>query len=826
MHCTKTSVLLIALLLPLLTLAQRKNATVTGKVLDDNETPLAGVSVVILGKTTGVLTNDSGRFSLQVPADRAFALVFTFTGYQTEQRNLFLNPNEEERIVVRMNKGIKELQEVTIRDDRIRSEASAVRINPKNALLLPAATGGIEALIKIFVGSNNELTSQYSVRGGNYDENLIYVNDFEVFRPYLVRQGQQEGLSFINPEMVRNVTFYNGGFQSRYGDKMSSVLDIQYKRPRKSGGSAYVSLLEQGLHLEGASKNNKVTYIIGARNRNNQNLLSSQEIKGNYVPSSNDLQGYITWQPGSKWLFEGMTNLSRTQFRLRPEFSSQTSSVFSPFFTANLGLDVFFAGGELDRYSTGMVGLASTYQPRKDLQLKWMVSRFSNREQESFDIQGAYLFGERDFDRSRSSFGLIVNPLGAGVFQYFARNRLHIEIYNATHKGSLDKGKHFFQWGHSIERQQISDRLNEWELQDSAGYTLPFNPNRLELTKVLKSTANLNFFRSQGYAQDNIILNDSLNMTLQIGVRYNYNTLNNELLLQPRVQFAMQPRWKRDVVLRAAAGAYHQPPFYRELRRYDGTVNEAVRAQKSWQVVGGFDYNFKGWGGRAFKLQTEAYYKYMYDVVPYDIDNVRIRYFGTNNAKAYATGIEARLFGELVKDAESWISVGLMRTRENLNDDQWFNYQLDSLNRPIDSSLVQGGWIRRPTDRLITVGMFIQDYLATNKNFKFHMSVLYGSNLPYNIPNSVKYRNALIIDPYIRVDFGFSALLLDAEKQRRSRSPFRDFQNIWASFEIFNVIDRPNTISYQLIKDFSNTIYTIPNRLTPRLINFKIVARW
>lgn len=826
MHCTKTSVLLLALLLPLLTLAQRKNATVSGKVLDDNETPLAGVSVVILGKTTGVLTNDSGRFSLQVPADRAFALVFTFTGFQTEQRNLFLNPNEEERIVVRLNKGIKELQEVTIRDDRIRSEASAVRINPKNALLLPSATGGIEALIKIFVGSNNELTSQYSVRGGNYDENLIYVNDFEVFRPYLVRQGQQEGLSFINPEMVRNVTFYNGGFQSRYGDKMSSVLDIQYKRPRKSGGSVYVSLLEQGLHLEGASKNNKVTYIIGARNRNNQNLLSSQEIKGNYVPSSNDLQGYITWQPGNKWLFEGMTNLSRTQFRLRPEFSSQTSSVFSPFFTANLGLDVFFAGGELDRYSTGMVGLASTYQPRKDLQLKWMVSRFSNREQESFDIQGAYLFGERDFDRSRSSFGLIVNPLGAGVFQYFARNRLNIEIFNATHKGSLDKGKHFFQWGHSIERQQINDRLNEWELQDSAGYTLPFNPNRLELTKVLKSTANLNFFRSQGYFQDNIVLNDSLNMTLQIGVRYNYNTLNNELLLQPRVQFAMQPRWKRDVVLRVAAGAYHQPPFYRELRRYNGTVNEAVRAQKSWQLVGGFDYNFKGWGGRPFKLQTEAYFKHMYDVVPYDIDNVRIRYFGENNARAYATGIEARLFGELVKDAESWISVGLMRTRENLNNDQWFNYTLDSLNRPIDSTLVQGGWLRRPTDRLITVGMFIQDYLATNKNFKFHMSVLYGSNLPYNIPNSVKYRNALIIDPYIRVDFGFSALLLDAAKQSRSRSPFRDFQNIWASFEIFNVIDRPNTISYQLIKDFSNTIYTIPNRLTPRLINFKIVARW
>ncbi|HMO34317.1 MAG TPA: TonB-dependent receptor [Lacibacter sp.] len=822
----------ITLLIPLLLFclvagAQKKSATVTGRVLDENENPLGQVSVVILGRTTGVLTNDSGKFVLQVPAEKAFALVFSYTGYQTEQRNFYLNENEDERVVVRLERGVTQLQEVTVRDDRIRTEVSAIRINPKNALLLPSATGGIEALIKIFVGSNNELTSQYSVRGGNYDENLIYVNDFEVFRPYLVRQGQQEGLSFINPEMVRNVTFYNGGFQSKFGDKMSSVLDIQYKRPKGFGGSAYVSLLEQGLHLEGSSRNDKITYIIGVRNRNNQNLLSSQQVKGNYVPSSNDLQGYLTWQAGRKWLLEAMTNVSQTQFRLTPEFSNQTSSVFSPFFTANLGLDVFFAGGEVDRYQTNMVGLASTYQPRKDLKLKWMFSRFSNQEQESFDIQGAYLFGERDFDRSRATFGLIVNPLGAGVFQNFARNRLNIELYSATHKGSLEKGKHVWQWGHTIERQHINDRLNEWELQDSAGYSIPFNPNVLELNKVIKSSANLNFFRSQGYVQDNILLNDSLNMTLQVGLRYNYNTLNNELLVQPRIQFAVQPRWKRDVVLRAAAGAYHQPPFYRELRRYDGTVNEAVRAQKSWQVVGGFDYNFQGWGGRPFKLQTEAYFKYMYDVVPYDIDNVRIRYFGTNNARAYATGVEARLFGELVKDAESWISVGLMRTRENLDNDQWFNYQLDSLNRPVDSTLVQGGWLRRPTDRLLTIGMFIQDYLATNKNFKFHMNLLYGTNLPYNIPNSVKYRNALIIDPYIRVDFGFSALLLDSEKgKRRSHSPFRDFQNIWASLEIFNVIDRPNTISYQLIKDFSNTIYTIPNRLTPRLINFKIVARW
>jgi hypothetical protein len=831
MKATKTIYLLTALLLiASVSFSQKKTtATVTGQVLDENENPLPKVSVVILGRTSGVTTNDSGYFSIKVPADKPFALEFTYNGYRTGQRNFFLVADENERIIVRMERGVgKQLQEVVVKDDRIRAESGAVRINPKNTLVLPSTVGGIEGLIKVFVGSNNELTSQYSVRGGNYDENLIYVNDFEVFRPYLVRQGQQEGLSFINAEMVRNVTFYNGGFQSRFGDKMSSVLDIQYKRPKGFGGSAYVSLLEQGVHLEGSSKDDKVTYIVGARNRSNQNLLSSQQVQGNYVPSSNDVQAYITWQPKTKWLFELMGNLSKTQFKLQPEFSQQTSSVFSPFFTANLGLDVYFAGGEIDAYRTNMIGIATTIQPRKELKLKWMLSYFNNREEENFDIQGAYLFGERDFDRSRASFGLITNPLGAGVFQNFARNQLNIELASATHKGSLEKGKHFYQWGHTVERQSINDKLNEWEMQDSAGYTLPFNPNQLEFSRVVKSTASLNFFRLHGYVQDNIVLNDSLNMTLQLGVRYNFNTLNNEVLIQPRVQFAVKPQWKKDIVFRAAAGAYHQPPFYRELRNYNGVVNKDVKAQKSVQVVAGIDYNFKGWGNRPFKLQVEAYYKNMWDVVPYDVDNVRIRYLGGNIAKAYATGIEARLFGELVKDAESWLSIGIMRTRENLSNDQWYNYKIDtSTNQPIDSNLVQGGWLRRPTDRLLTLGLFYQDYLATNKNFKFSMNLLYGSNLPYNIPNSSKYRNALVIDPYIRVDFGFSALLLDAEKaKRRSHNPFRNFQNIWASLEIFNVIDRPNTISYLLIKDFSNTIFTVPNRLTPRLVNFKIVARW
>ncbi|MGI8634351.1 MAG: TonB-dependent receptor plug domain-containing protein, partial [Segetibacter sp.] len=660
-----------------------------------------------------------------------------------------------------------------------------------------------------------------------YDENLIYVNDFEVFRPYLVRSGQQEGLSFINPEMTENVKFYNGGFQAKYGDKMSSVLDITYKRPIKFVGSAYIGLLEQGLHLEGTSKNNTVTYLVGFRNRSNRNLVSSQETKGNYIPSSSDVQGLVTYQPNNKWLFEVLANISKSKFALFPEESKLSSAVFSPFFTQNIAVDIAFEGQEKDAYQTNMVGISSTWQPRKNWKLKGMLSRFENDEAENIDITGAYLFGERSFDKSKPTYGLIVNPLGAGVYQNFSRNQLNIQVYNASLKGSIDQGKHFIQFGNSIERQKIDDKLNEWEYNDSAGYSLPYTPNLLQLNKVLKNKGNLTIDRFSGFVQDNIQLRDSSAITLQLGLRYNFNTLNNELLLSPRAGISFKPKnWQKDIVFRGSAGIYDQPPFYRELRRYDGTINKRLKAQKSWQVSGGFDYNLKLLQ-RPGRITTELYYKGMSDVVPYDIDNVRLRYFGENMAKAYAAGAEVRLFGELVKDAESWISLGFMRTREDLNNDHYYNYKFNDQNKPIDSTLVNVGYLRRPTDRMITFGMFFQDYLSTNRNFKVYLNTLYGSNLPYNIPGSVKYRNALVVDPYIRVDLGFSALLLDNDKSnRRSHSPFKSFDNISASFEIFNLIDRPNTISYLLIKDFANNVFTLPNRLTPRLLNLKLIAKW
>jgi len=818
---------ILALLLSFSLQAQKKQAFVSGKVVDENENPLSNVSVMILGRQSGITTSDSGTFRLSVPADRAFAIVFSFTGYKTEQRNFLLAENEEERIVLRLERGTGSLDPVVVTDQRQRQEASLIQLNPKNAINIPSPTGGIESLIKVFVGTNNELTSQYSVRGGNYDENLIYVNDFEVFRPYLVRSGQQEGLSFINPELARNVNFYSGGFQARYGDKMSSVLDIQYKKPRRFGGSAYVGLLEQGLHLEGTSRNERFTYLVGVRNRSNRNLLSSQETQGNYVPSSSDLQALLTYQLNSRNSIELLGNISQTKFNLSPEFSQLTSTVFSPYFSANLGLDIYFDGREEDRYFTNMLGLSLVQQLNKNLRLKWMVSRFENDERESIDITGAYLFGEREFDKSKPDFGLINNPLGAGLYQTFARNELNIEVWNLSHKGILDKGKHYIQWGQSIERQSIKDKLHEWEYQDSAGYNLPYNPDVFELNKLLNSKADLSITRLSGYVQDNIEFSESSGFTLQAGVRYNYNTLNKEFLISPRAGFSWRPaKWKRDVIFRGAVGIYNQPPFYRELRRYDGSINKDLKAQKSWQVVAGLDYNFRS-GNLPFRFTTEAYYKSMTDVVPYDIDNVRLRYFGENRARAYATGIEMRLFGELVKDAESWVSLGIMRTKEDLKGDTYYDYTLDENNVPTDSTLTEAGWLRRPSDRLFTFGLFLQDYLSTNRNFKVYVNFLYGSNLPYNIPNSVKYRNALIIEPYMRIDLGFSLLLLDSERSnRRSHHPFRNFENIWATFEVFNLIDRDNTISYLLIKDFSNTIFAMPNRLTPRLVNLKLVARF
>jgi hypothetical protein len=831
----RITIVIFFLLSALASFCQKKTATVSGKIIDENEDPVGAVTISILGKQNGIQSSDSGRFKIEVPAEKAFALIFSHTGYQEVQKKFYLSPGEQEQLTVRLIRNSKTLATVVISQEKERKETGLIKINPKSAITSPGATGGVEGVIKTLVGSNNELTSSYSVRGGNYDENLIYINDFEIYRPYLVNNGQQEGLSFINPALVKNIDFYTGGFPAKYGDKISSVLDIQYKKPVTFGGSVYISLLEQGLHLEGLSKNKKLSWLFGARSKTNRNLLSSQETKGNYIPSASDLQAYFTYQLSEKLQLEVLGILSRSQFTLIPESAQKSTSVVSPFYTTNIGLDIFFEGQEKDSYLSNLVGVSLVHNLNKKLKIKWMFSRYGDIENGNTDITGAYLFGERNFDKTTADFGKITNPLGAGIFQNYARNDLKIGVYTVSHKGSYKAGKHFLQWGISFDRSIIQDHLNEWEYQDSAGYSLPFNPNQLNLSSVLKSKANLTVNKYSGYVQDNIFLSKGADqVTLEGGVRFNYDALNKEFLVSPRAQLSFKPDWKQDIVFKAAAGVYDQPPFYREMRRPDGTINTNLKSQKSIQYVAGFDYNLTA-GTKPVRLTTEIYYKSLTDVDPYDINNLQVSYFGENNASAYATGIEARLFTELVKDAESWFSIGISQSKENIENDFYYVYKNKEgeiigaqTNDQVaaDSIKTNIGWIRRPSDRLLTMGLFLQDYLSTNKNFKVHLNLIYGSNMSFNIPNSMKYRNALIIEPYIRADIGFSALLLSEKSLRRSHSPFGGFDNIWASLEVFNLIDRANTISYQLIKDFANNTFSIPTRLTPRLINFKLLARF
>lgn len=815
--------------------SQNRVAFVSGKVVDENDDPLGGVTVSILGGRGEITASDSGTFRMRVPAGRAFALIFSHTGFVDLQKNFILNDGEEEYQVFKMFRSNKTLETVVVQDQRFRNEAGLIKINPKDAITAPSATGGVEGLIKILVGSNNELTSQYSVRGGNYDENLIYINGYEIFRPYLIRNGQQEGLSFINPELVKNINFYNGGFQAKYGDKISSVLEIQYRDPQEFRGSAYVSLLEQGFHLEGINRKKDFTWIVGVRTKTNRNLLSSQETKGNYIPSASDLQALLTWKLSNALQLEALGIVSISDFQLVPESAQKSTSVITPFFAMNLGLDIYFEGQEHDRYQSNLAGITLDHKVNKNLNLKWLFSRYDDNEKENYDILGAYLFGERSFDKTKPEFGQITNPLGAGVFQNYSRDELNIQIYNVSHKGSFNLGKNFLQWGAGWAHNLINDHINEWEMQDSAGYMLPYKPGTLQMKSRLKSNTVLQFEKYDGYLQDNIHLgNENHDISIQGGVRFNYNTLNREFIVSPRALVSYKPEWKRDIVFKGSAGVYDQPPFYRELKRPDGTINKNLKSQKSLQFVLGTDYNTR-FGERPLRITTEVYYKKLSDVVSYNIDNLRLVYSGENDARAYAAGVETRFYTDLVKDAESWLSINISRTMENLADDHYLLYtnssgeiiNSQSTDQVITDSIRKDiGWIRRPSDRLVTMGLFLQDYLSTNKNFKVHMNMIYGSNMTYSIPDNPRFRNQLILEPYFRVDIGFSALLLSAKSQRRFHSPFRSFENIWASLEIFNIIDRSNIISYQLIKDFNNNIFSIPNRLTPRLVNFKLLARF
>ena len=480
---------------------------------------------------------------------------------------------------------------------------------------------------------------------------------------------------------------------------------------------------------------------------------------------------------------------------------------------------MFYDGQEIDQFDSRFGGISTTYKPNKKLRLKLMASGFQTNEKETYDILGEYLLGELETDLGKENFGQLKTYLGTGVIHTYARNYLQVNVGDVGHRGSYDAGKHFIQWGLGGSITSITDKLNEWERRDSAGFTQPFDPNQLDLTRVYTSSANFNYIRYTAYLQDNFRFNDSLDLTGSVGVRFNYSTLNGELLISPRANLAYKPKWENDIIFKIAGGLYQQPPFYREMRDLDGNVNQALKAQKSFHILLGSDYNFQGWG-RPFKLTTEVYYKGLWDVVPYEYDNVRIRYFGKNNAIGRIYGGEVRIYGDIVKDATSWISIGIMKAEEDITDDV-ITYK--GVNG-VDSASIAPGYVPRPADQRFMLGMYFEDYLPRNKNFKMHLNTIYTSGLPFGPPDKQRYGDTLRLPQYIRVDIGFSALLLDGKKHQ-DKKVWGSLKRIWFSAEVFNLLGIQNTLSYTWIQDqTSGLTFAVPNRLTSRLINAKLIV--
>lgn len=800
--------------------SQNETAMIKGKVTDENNAPIEFAFVVVKGENQGTKTNQNGEFTLVIPSGRTVQLNISHVGYESKTILKRIEKGETYSLTISLVSNTKVQKGVTITDKSKRSEAGNIAINVKKYYEMPSTVQGIEGLLKIFLSNNNELTSQYNVRGGNFDENLVYINDFEVYRPFLVRSGQQEGLSIINPDLVSGVNFSTGGFQAKYGDKMSSVLDITYKRPKEFGGSVTMSMLGLAAHLEGTGIKKRLSYLIGARQKSNQYLLQSQQTKGVYNPTFTDIQAFLNYQFDTDWQVDLFANYARNRFDFQPESSTQSFGLINKAFQ----LRMFYDGAETDKFDSRYGGISVTHTPNSKTTLKLIASGFQTRESETYDILGEYLLGELETDLGKDNFGDIKYAIGTGVVHNYARNYLNVNVGNVGHKGMYDAGKHFLQWGANAEFVGINDRLNEWERRDSAGFSQPFSDSVLLMAKRYKSTQEFSYSRLSAFLQDNVAF-DSIGLVLTGGIRVNYNLLNQEVLFSPRLQLSWKPRWKRDVIFRGATGVYSQPPFYREMRDLDGNVNTKVKAQKSYHAVAGMDYNFKAFNNRPFKFTTEVYYKSMWDLVPYEYDNIRIRYFGKNNARGYAYGAEFRLYGDIVKDAESWISLGLMKTSEDILDDA---IVYKSKVNGADSATTYPGYIPRPTDSRVSFGLFFSDYLPRNKNFKVHLNGLYSTGLPFGPPDRQRYGDTLRIPSYKRVDIGFSALLLDGEKKDRPRfSYFRKIKSMWFSLEVFNLLGIQNTLSYLWIQDqTSGRTYAVPNRLTARLLNAKLVTRF
>ena len=814
---------------------------VYGKVTDEQGHPIEMANVLVLDMLVGQTTNARGAYELSVLSDTTFVISFSFVGYEQKQLSLRLKKGEKRKLDVTLKSTATMLPDAVI-SDRATDASSLTRLDAKQATLLPSMGGGVETLIKTLPGvvSNNELSSQYRVRGGNFDENLIYVNGIEIYRPFLVGSGQQEGLSFVNSQLVNNIEFSAGGFAAEYGDKMSSVLDVTYKTPRETAGSLTLSLLGAEAHVEGSIGKNKFNYLLGARYKNTALALGMMDTKGEYRPNFTDVQALFNYSLNPQWELSFLGYYSKNRYMLVPQ-SAKTNTG-----TINLALqmNVYFDGKEVDDYTTGLGALTLSYKPHNNLNLKWIASAYSAYETETYDVQGQYFFGQRNTSFGSEGFGEVIENHEVGTQIKHARNSFYAQVYNFDHKGLYAFDPCLLKWGLRFQHQEIDDVVDEWQVMDSAGYSLP------HLTEIVgvypdilpeigmdfthKSHNKLSINNVDGYVQNSWTLpyKDRGEFVVTAGLRANYWGYNGKVHVSPRAGIAYKPEnEKREVVYRLSGGVYNQTPFYREIRNLDGTLFKDARAQQSYQVVAGNDFKFRAWN-RPFILTTEAYFKYFTHVIPYDVDNVRIRYYADQSARAYATGLDFKLNGEFVKGIDSWASLSLMNTKEDIRGDYCL-IGFDGKTLPFydhqDAEVADTlalGWHVRPSNQLVSFSLFFQDYIPFAPTWRVNMTLNFGTGFPVNANNSDFYAPYRTYPSYRRVDIGFSKQLIHEGSSFRKGNPLRYVKNMYVSVDVFNLLNINNTISYLWIKYIDNNYYSVNNYLTPRYVNVKLVMEF
>jgi len=811
---------ILCFLIPLLSIAQ--TATIKGVILDENNSPISNVN--IKAGNAGTITNENGFYLLKIPANENVTIVFSHLGHKniTVKFNLKNGVDREFNPVMKVD--IEQITEVVISNNDRKSLEGITTIDPEIIRTIKGAQPGVENILKTLPGVSvtNELSTQYNVRGGNFDENLVYINEIEVYRPFLIRSGQQEGLSFVNSNLVQNVDFSAGGFQAKYGDKLSSVLDITYKNPSKFSLSADGSLLGGSITGEVVSKDSKFSGIGSVRLRDNSLLVNARQTETNFDPLFVDAQAFLTYRFSDKFHLSFLGNASINRYDFEPE-TRQTNfgTLEDP-----LALLIFFEGQERDEYQTLFGAFKGSYFVNDDLTLKFIASTYHTQEREFFDIFAEYRLGEVNTNIGSDDLGEVTFSQGIGSQLTHARNELDALITSVEHKGDYKVKGNNFEWSIKYVDEDIRDRLDEFEVIDSAGFSInppdvrprndePFTPftGPLVAFQDVKAVNNTKIQRLQGFLQWS--KRGEINgheVFYNAGVRvHNWSVSgdgianSNQTVFSPRAQFAIKPDWNKDMLFRLSAGVYHQPPFFRELRDSAGVVQPNVKAQKSIHLVAANEYSFNIWN-RPFKLISEAYYKNITDLNPYTLENVRIRYRARNSGEAFAYGLDLRLNGEFVPGVESWFSFGFLQTEENV----------DGL-----------GFIPRPTDQRLKFGVLFQDYVPNIPDLRVYLNLVYNTGVPGGTPRFADprgFRNRL--PDYRRADVGFSYDIVNGNKAYNSgwRSKFKYLS---LGVEIFNIFDARNTITNMFIRDsFSQQQFAVPNFLTPRIFNVRLSTKF